>query len=709
MLRIQLINRVIGSRVLELADPIDINSLTQTIKRSSEFGGIMYEMILDLEFIKDGRDFVKRAYEEDAGIDTVTIVNLYEYNPNSRPHWVLGFTGQINYNRYELTETTVTVNIEQTGVQRRVLNMMEIDVDLETTESEDGSSLPPQNTQDVLYHSKKILLQFKAEIPDEEQEFYLDTVDGADTWWFQFPFTATYDEIEVRQDYPMGPSEFSPMEVFKYNWRIQVGGEYKIKIPKLAMYFQKVGGNATNWFVAVELVYGRPNNYTTVQLYNSGEIVITGPIIIDQDNFELDVTLEPGDEIFFFVRFFCNIDINLLVRPFIFDGPAIIKTTFEIDAETLFPESIAKTILIHEAFERCLQYITNQVVVFKSTILGRTDIGYDEDGEFALIGITNGNRLRRKNANLPAGQRGDNIFTSLDFLLKFVNTLACVDFGFEVDEENRTIFVLEKKEYFFDKTTRILSLGQVRDIKKRLIPKRFYNKFEIGYNEKIDVDQINSIDEFNTIRRYTIPVINTKNQLIVTTDMVTAGYLIENQRRLSITTEDGKNDDSLFAVVLVRDGEGYKTKKDEGYSEITNVLFPDTGYNYDISPARIAKNWFKVIAASLIRSNRKTIRFAFGTVNYIMTTKEDGSTVVLAENDSFDLTNIEPIWDNEDYEFERPTTLEEWNIIRSNPRGYFEFEDRFGNKFEGFISDQGIEYDRTQGIATFNLMRTYRP
>lgn len=347
--------------------------------------------------------------------------------------------------------------------------------------------------------------------------------------------------------------------------------------------------------------------------------------------------------------------------------------------------------------------------MFRSSLLGRTDIGYDEDGELALIGITNGNRLRKKNDHLPAGERGDNIFTSLDFLLKFVNTIACVDFGFEIDGENRTIFVLEKKEYFFDKTQRILSLGKVNDIKKKLVPKRFYNKFEIGYNKEIDVDQINSIDEFNTIRRYTIPVINTKNQLIVTTDVVTAGYLIENQRRLSISTEDGKNDDNLFAVVLVRDGGGYRTKKNEGYSEITNVLFPDTGYNYDISPARIAKNWFKVIAASLIRSNRKTIRFAFGTVNYIMTTKENGSIVVVAENDNFDLTNVEPIWDNEDYEFERPTTLEEWNIIRSNPRGYFEFEDRFGNKFEGFISDQGIEYDRTQGIATFNLIRTYRP
>src|SRR5690606_10532378 len=135
---------------------------------------------------------------------------------------------------------------------------------------------------------------------------------------------------------------------------------------------------------------------------------------------------------------------------------------------------------------------TNQVDnVFRSTLIGRTDRGYAEDGEFALIGLTNGHRLRLKNQHLPAGQRGDNLFVTLEDLIQFMKVIACADFGFELDENGNKVFVLEKKEYFYNQNVKSVSLGRVYDVRRRVNPKRFYNSIEIGYTAQIDVQQYN--------------------------------------------------------------------------------------------------------------------------------------------------------------------------------------------------------------------------
>ncbi|HJY23482.1 MAG TPA: hypothetical protein VJ279_11375, partial [Hanamia sp.] len=400
---------------------------------------------------------------------------------------------------------------------------------------------------------------------------------------------------------------------------------------------------------------------------------------------------------------------EILYRSFTFNGPLVVKTEVNIDAETLFPETEVRTILIYEAIERCLQYYTNQTEnIFKSTLLGRVDRGYEIDGEYSLIGITNGHRLRKKNTHLPAGERGDNLFANLEDLIQFVKVIACADFGFELDENGNKIFVLEKKEYFYKKDVKSISLGRVYDVRRKLNPKRFYNQIEIGYTAAIDVQQYNAVDEFNTRRKWQIPIINTKNQLVLLTDMITSGYLIESQRRLELTTEDGKYDDKNFAIVLLRDGASYKSKRDEGYAEITNALFPDTGYNYDLAPERIVRNWLKVISSSLIRSRSKVLKFTYGEVNYIMSTRKDDEFEPITGNGNIDSSGIEAIWDNEDYNFNHPFDRHQMSLIKANPHGYFDWMDKDGKVMEGFISPEGIEYDNNKNRAEFNALRVNR-
>jgi hypothetical protein len=380
---------------------------------------------------------------------------------------------------------------------------------------------------------------------------------------------------------------------------------------------------------------------------------------------------------------------------------AVKATTFlNFVQKTVSPNTFNKTIFLHDAIEKCCQFYTNQVDCFKSDLLGRTERGYTADGEYGMLAITIGHWLRLRNDK--------KLFANLQALVELINSIACVGLGFEsVDGKN--ILRLEKRSYFYNKTQKVLTLSNVSNIKKTLDSKRYYNSVEYGYSEKLDVGQTNAIDEFNTLRKSVIPIVNTKNKLVITTKIIGGGYQIEAQRRSAALTEDAKLDDKIFVVVLIRDGILFKTKKNEGYAEINNVFDAATGYNYDISPARNLKNWYAFIGSSLSFSVDKTIKFASGEVNYEMSTRKPNEQSVLAENGN--VTPIdEPIWDNFIYSFSHPLTRDQFKLLKANPYGYVEFTDGFGHVMEGFINTgNGVDHDPNKGIAEFELLKVYRP
>jgi hypothetical protein len=270
------------------------------------------------------------------------------------------------------------------------------------------------------------------------------------------------------------------------------------------------------------------------------------------------------------------------------------------------------------------------------------------------------------------------------------------------------VFRLEKREHFY-RNERSVSLGKVLNVRKKVLIDKVYKVFEYGYEGKLDIGQVNAVDEFNTIRKSELPIVNCKNPLKASTHMRTSGYQIERQRRLLNSTEDSNLDDVMFAVSVIRSGETFVPKKDEGYEEINNVLEPATGYNYDLSPGRIRDNWKQVLAASLWKyKGGKLIKFSSGEINYRVSTKKVGEPIVY-EDGIMDLKSTSPLWVPELYTIKDiKVTREMMSLIKSNLYGYIEFQDRFGVTMRGYISDTaGIVYNSTTRTASFELYKKY--
>jgi hypothetical protein len=763
-LRFQLINEIVGSVILERADPIGINSLTQNVKRSPTNDGVMYEIVLDLDFIKDGRKFMKEAYEQGGGIDAQVDVNIFDWEPNLRK-WELYFTGRVNMAKWSLHEEKVEIGLEQTGLERRVLNLLDIDVDLETLTSENGSALPAANVISAMaYHSKKIQKETIALPGDEYLEhqqldvYVVNDLPGEQTTYrerviygnmatekktrnellesFGLPFgwsdfglglgltgpasvaqTKAFLEVQPTPRFPIQTMEeaglldvnialrlLHEIEATDASGDVDVCGDGALGNIEIHAWFE-VRDDEDN-IVVLEHV----GEFTMPQCGDPGNTGNESTGVMETKSYsQTGIAVGIGYKVYVYetIRIYADYDntgigdedVSHHFRVTPAEGYSI-----SLLSATEAPASTAKTILLHEAFQRCCQYYTNQIDCFRSDLLGRPEITfpgpvtpYTEDGQGALIGLTNGNNLRG---------RPRQIFANLQDLIEFTDSLFCTAFGFETID-GKQVLRLEKRSHFYRKDERILSLGEVPSIVRKVAAKKFYNSVEMGYAEKIDIKQINAIDEFNTVRRWGIPIVNTKQTLKMSTKMITGGYPIEAQRRLSTSTEDGKHDDRNFAVVTIRDGLTFKTKKNEGYSAITGVFDPASIYNVDISPARNLLNWLQVLASGVIRSTNKVLRFTFGEVNFTMTSQKTTEASPVAENGNVDLTGIEPIWDNEMYIFKCPLSRNQMKLIKANPYGYIEFNDRFGETFEGFIDN--FEHEPNEGKATFELLKVHRP
>lgn len=788
-LKFQLVNNMFGALVIQKNDPVGINDITQTIKRSEEFEGIVYEIILDVEFIKEGRRFIKQCYEFAGGIDALVVVNIYEYDTNT-DLWELYYAGKINYQRYDLGEVDVVVTLEQLGPDRAVTNLMKMEVDIQTPFSENGSSLPTQVTGEeiMLFHSKAILKEFTS-TPQNSGEFQqldvnsftlpaviLDT--DRDIGFIAYGqidnSTFKFQELETAFTTPFGFECYS--NIFATDQLDGAGTDEKyidlltngapnnsapIRNPILDITEQgvtdiilqikmKAGISAYNTGGDVDLedgtsgVLGHCEVYVWCEHRDKNNVVkfiekvgqwdmSTGQSDYETKNYsKVSVDFQVGDKLYVYTTYRVWGRYEHPTQP---DPTGVVhhdftiqvdhtETFFTVKSQTVTPASEVRTFLIYEAVERCLQFYTNLPTIFYSNLLGRTDIGYNEDGEASLIALTSGNWLRGK-SNWETNIKHKKLFASLKDLLEFINAIQCIGFGFEtVDIDGKLIgtdstglpygtrvFRLEKRSHFYRKE-KILSLGKVYNVRKHLDPNRYYNLFEHGYSGKLDIKLKNAVDEFNTLRRSRIPIINTKNELKVSTKMRVSGYQIEVQRRLATSSEDSNQDDENFAVSVVRDGGGYRPKRDDGYEEINNVLEPATGYNYDWSPARIRPNWFKVIAACLIRHlGNKTLYFNFGEVNYRMSTRKTGELELLSEDSNADLSGIIPDYDPEIYELKGVRfTKEQVKLIQRNPYGYIEFEDQFGEFMYGFIDNNaGVDQDPNKRQAELNLLKVHNP
>lgn len=218
---------------------------------------------------------------------------------------------------------------------------------------------------------------------------------------------------------------------------------------------------------------------------------------------------------------------------------------FRVGGETTTLGSEASMYPLHEATAKILSSISGKTNVLRSSLLGRVDSmprPYEATGCGAKFLIGSGFMLR--------GIYAKPFSLSLVEMLDILDSLFCVGVGYEMEGVNEVV-TLEAAESFYDPAVLIAEYEFISDFEETVAVDYIYNTVALGFPKWQPEGRVeNGLDEPLAKREWQTPIRNHKNEYRKECKAIAGGYLIERQRRLGPSMEDGKEDNSPFLVAV---------------------------------------------------------------------------------------------------------------------------------------------------------------
>lgn len=442
--------------------------------------------------------------------------------------------------------------------------------------------------------------------------------------------------------------------------------------------------------------------------------------------------LRKGDCLFFALE----TDIAMIVD----DGSVIVRSvvlweTVEVDILYSTCDEVGETnveaFAVHESLARLVEYYTNNCLTVRTSYFGRTNSleGADDsdyqnriscyppvidcplpsiftpeyllsfqtgthsgsvcptDGCGAYEIITSGNLLREWTKAC---------YTNLADMVQSLDAIHNIGIGYSDGEPG--VIRVERYEYFYKQDVVMeIEIDLIKSKYSRSIySQNYYKKYVAGYTDNFIKDYVNSIDEFNTRREYTLPITNTSNSMDKRCLYIASGYTIEYQRRQRYTSTTDF-DSSVFIVCVESDmlsvelginNPSWCGTTQPNYPQTPDgIIDPLSVYNWRIRPQYNAARNLSFFLPTLWRSPVKELRFSFGEVHYNISGDEPGSHsgcdvgydyVNSTEFSTCEASDVSTIWVNnpsltqqkiinEMIEFNYPLTPSEFELLRSNP------------------------------------------
>lgn len=315
---------------------------------------------------------------------------------------------------------------------------------------------------------------------------------------------------------------------------------------------------------------------------------------------------------------------------------------------------------------------------------------------------------------------------SFEELFDAINAIYCIGVGYsEQDADN---LLIERIDYFYNPEA-ILDFGNIdlyqSKYKATVKMDEYFNRFKIGYNSWLQ-DEVNTIDEFNTVREYAIPIKNTDNSREYICNFIASGYSIEWQRRQRYTV-DSNLDSEKFIICVGRSLNVTNTttitlpdsssvtvphhiyRAEVGVNFASNIIDPESIYNWRVSPFAMARHWSPVFAPVVwhkLDNTPEPLQFVAGEANFIAcgeAVNNNDSSVQSAipitqhcENDNV-MHNDEYFSQPEEIDFSFPITADQFQLLRTKP-----YNAIIVNKKPYFVKE--IEYSFT-GESKFTLIK----
>jgi len=276
----------------------------------------------------------------------------------------------------------------------------------------------------------------------------------------------------------------------------------------------------------------------------------------------------------------------------------IVCDNFTIEEDSFFDKSISKSVLIYEMFDRLITICTNQKNSLRSSLFGRTDLGYDVDGKWSLIGFSHGFWIRGFD-KLPIPSENpkiENLFKPLTTSFKevFESTHSAINIGFGIEKEgNKDVVVIEELSHFYNRNVLIRLPNQIKKVKRSEAADYYYSSLEFGYEKGGDYQEAMGLDEPNTKSKFTTVISRLKNVFTKVSKIRADAYGFEFARRKPVSlnnTEDTPYDNDIWFQDLKRGLNNVFLQRkwqDDFVKAPTGIFSPNTAFNLRFSPFNI--------------------------------------------------------------------------------------------------------------------------
>lgn len=749
-----------------IAEPKGWDGIKFTLRRDRAWHGIFFEHTGDLGFYDDPSDATKDAYTflrdeyELKGIEGYVLLKV-EMACNDTDDYIAEGTWRMNFESMRQVrgpECWIEMNLETDDCLMTFKNRYDQPVSFADNIAFDLTT----DLGDYTYLNYPLLLPPKSVLQQVNMKADI-FADGTETLFYQsdnvsagtgtvehdvvayFPLSfpnVVLDEIETRNDVAF-EGQAALGDVLP-QFTVLIGGDYRIIIDRGYENFPLLGASllaliyvttnadntacgTTDTFdkeMTAELVLevaGTPHTLftqTDLAFCASGGHSIT----MDVDPYDQTFTLAAGDTIRLYARLYAKgeWDHDLLVSHAL-DWVVEFQINvagMRILATTLSEATTCTAYLVNETGSRILEKITNDCMRLLSNYYGR----HNSQPYESPSGLDGCGSRRALMIGLDIRQYTPGRF-AMSFK-KWFDDLTAIDnigIGLEPDtapgRSGYQVIRAEDHRYFYDETV-VLTLDKIPLVAIEPIREDYISIFKGGY-AKYEAEAYYGLDEFLTERNYRTNLTSTKNTLDQVCEMIASGYAIEITRRIKLysptTAEDWRFDNDIFIVCLNEDNEGTYTVEQGNITAATDMIDPDTIYNFRISPARNAMRWLSSILNSYRdpQGANSQVIFTDGKGNILATGLMTGTCLeeaaAVTENQNLDYTVTDdpadglPVYVPEAWKFEYPLSFSEYQTLKANPRGTIQA--RFGQdtEFLGFYLRM-LEWDPNRQTASWELL-----
>lgn len=642
---------------VELQDqPQGWDDIKKTLHRNPTYIGVFRKYTAELKFVGDGLLHLNdiRTSLGSEGQFTCTILRKKDYEDK----WATEFQGIGKLNPFEVqfegTSASVAIQLEDSGFHSKFENLAKTEIDTGRTTSLGGVDMGAFPTKTIQLHQR--LLQ-------ENNVFELGSVtqynqEGADDFTpAPYGHTVPFEKVSGDTDFVDTPISFDieapglicgfvqTKTAFRISYRITCNGAF----------LSHSGSGSMTWVVRKFTGDLSTSTDTTLHAITSDEGQTELYDIDISDTIE--VTLD-ANQAFTILLVFVGGEGTFDVQP----QYTTTYTTANLTVELIqfFDEFQTMCHYRHEYMKRLVQLITDQADCFKSSVFGRTDIGYPSTGKYSNNTVMSGLQIRGFEDRFPA----------TSFEKAFTSVRSIWNLGCGIEKINNAFkVVIEELPYFFRGDVSV-TLHNVSDISVNKAAKDFtFSEVKYGY-EKSEYEEVNGLEEYNNKCTAATSIKSMANSLNIVSDERADGYGIEFARRLSVKiagTEDSKYDDDIFTVMVKAEGGLLRPEKGENYAAVQNIAHPESAYNLDITPQRNLLRNGDWISGCVSDYPDDYVRHCTEDKRTDLSSTRTGESAVTEQTDFQNKTLMSSLWKNQLYSFKCALSPSDIDKIETSP------------------------------------------